>query len=92
MPVKHYVLFKFKNDATGFLSETEKLKEIPGVSNLYFGKNYTERGKGYTHILSLDVPSKTALDAYAVHPIHLEYVATVVKPNVEDVLAMDIEI
>jgi hypothetical protein len=62
--VKHYVLFQFKPDAP--LEEIskrahEELVQIPGVSNLSFGKTLTDRGKGYTHILALDLPDVSGL-------------------------------
>jgi hypothetical protein len=39
----------------------EELVQIPGVSNLSFGKTFTDRGKGYTHILALDLPDVSGL-------------------------------
>jgi hypothetical protein len=94
MTVTHYVLFKFKEDAPMDLIKKRfhELQAIKGVSNMAFGKTFTDRGKGYTHILSLDFVDRVGLDAYANHPDHVKFVEECIKPfQVEGALAMDIE-
>ena len=68
----------------------KKLTAINNVSAVSFGKTFTDRGKEYTHMLCVDLQSKEALDQYQIDPLHLEFLQ-VVKPNIDSVLAMDIE-
>jgi hypothetical protein len=94
MTVKHYVLFQFQPQAPmdHITKAIQQLEQIPHVSNLAFGKTFTDRHKGYTHILSLDVPSKEDLEIYSAHPEHVAFVQTWIKPFVDSVLAMDIQV
>jgi hypothetical protein len=95
MVAKHYVLFKFKSDAPleDITTRLFQLKSIDGVSNMFFGKTFTDRHKGYTHILSMDCPDRQGLQYYSEHPDHVAFVQECVKPYIETdgVLAMDIE-
>jgi hypothetical protein len=94
MTVKHYVLFAFKPDAPiqEITQAIYELDKIQGVSQLAFGKTFTDRHKGYTHVLSLDVPTKADLQEYSDHPLHVAFVQTWIKPFVLQVLGMDIEV
>lgn len=96
--IKHVVLIKFKSaltplDFQSFNTAANGLKAIPNVENLTFGKTFTDRGQGYTHLLTMDFASKDALQAYNVHPIHQKFVQEIILPNIETggVIAMDTE-
>jgi hypothetical protein len=95
MVVKHYVLFKFKSDAPidTIQKRLFELKSIKEVSDMSFGKTFTDRGKGYTHILSMNCTDRQGLSTYSNHPDHVKFVQECVKPFIEadGVLAMDIE-
>jgi hypothetical protein len=96
--ITHVVLLKFKSELTSadfksFDVAANGLKAIPGVANLTFGKTFTERGQGFTHLLTMEFASKDALQEYNVHPIHQKFVQEIVLPNIETggVIAMDTE-
>ncbi|GAB5588203.1 hypothetical protein Unana1_03103 [Umbelopsis nana] len=97
MAVIHVVLVKFKADVT----ETVKkelcdkvcaLKEtIPGITKATAGKNFSERAKGFEWGWVFEHVSKKDLDAYAIHPDHLQYVKDL-APYKEDILSFDYEV
>jgi len=73
MTVVHVVLLSFKADASAdaiaaCLRELRGLAAMPGVLQLSCGKNFTSRGREFTHALTVHLADKAALDAYAVHP------------------------
>lgn len=101
MPIRHIVLFKFEN----FNQEKERkienafnsLKDLPPlrIRNFGFGRTCTERGQGYTHVLTLDLESKEALKEYSSNAKHIAVINDYIKPNLEagsSPLAMDIEV
>lgn len=100
MNLRHIVLFSFKSSTTvtdAFLcSKFEELIKIPMTSNYAFGRTQTARGLGFTHALSIDVAGLDELSLYSNHPIHMELLQDVIKPNLRDgtgsVLAMDIQV
>ena len=95
MVVKHVVLFKFIHDKTSkemeYTSEQVKsLYLIPGVLDVSFGPTFTKRGKGYTHCLVVDLLTEDALNIYATHPVHLDFINKTKGYLEQDgVLAMD---
>ena len=95
MVVVHLVFFAFKADATEtqietLMSELRSLSSvIPGVQQLSCGKSFTQRGKAFTHALSVLLTDRAALDAYGPHPAHQKVLADFVKPILEEVLAID---
>jgi len=83
--VEHLVLFKLKDTATeeevnalakGLLS----LTSVPGVKAISAGRNFTDRGKGFTFGLRVTLESKEALEVYRVHPDHLRVIKDYVTP------------
>lgn len=60
--------------------------------SLFFRPTFThERAKGFTHVLHSEFNSKADLDAYASHPLHVEFVGKY-KHHFDDVMAVDIEL
>lgn len=68
--IQHIVLFKAKSELDG--SELVSLKTKIKMVNISFGKNFTERGKGYTHALVVKFETKQDLENYIVDPLHKE--------------------
>jgi L-alanine-DL-glutamate epimerase-like enolase superfamily enzyme len=64
---------------------------VPGVLELSFGKNFTARGREFTHALLVKLADKAALDGYAAHPAHVRVVEELLAPIRADVLAVDYE-
>jgi len=97
MPIAHIVLFKFKPTATPeqiekALKDAPKLlSPIEGVLEIIGGENFTQRSKGYTHGLIVRFIDKGALEKYAPHPIHQQYIKEILDPIREDTLAFDFE-
>ncbi|KAI9094712.1 stress responsive A/B barrel domain-containing protein [Phlyctochytrium arcticum] len=93
------VLFKAKTSLTPdklaeFVAKCRSLTKVPGVNQLNFGPTFkTERAKGYTHALVVQLADKTALGTYAADPYHVEVLKNHILPSVEEdgILAMDIE-
>jgi|1048.fasta_scaffold161211_1 hypothetical protein len=71
-------------------AQAKSLSSIKNVSAVSFGQTFTDRGKEYTHMLCVDLSSKQALNEYQIDPIHVKFL-DLVKPNIDQVLAMDIE-
>ncbi|KAJ1506300.1 hypothetical protein HMI54_011121 [Coelomomyces lativittatus] len=99
MTVVHIVLFKFKSHVSeeaihkagqALLALKTKLPDL--ISKANFSKSFTERHKGYSHALVMEMPSKQALETYSPHPVHQEVVKGSCSPIVEDVLAFDYEV
>jgi hypothetical protein len=42
-------------------AEFLRLKRLPGIASVSFGKTITERGKGFTHALVMELESKEVL-------------------------------
>jgi len=95
MAVNHVVWIKFRADVAAnrveeHLEALRRLKdEISAISNLTIGANFTDRAQGCTHGLVVELPDKTALSHYLVHPRHVE-VATALRLDGE-VWALDYE-
>jgi hypothetical protein len=93
--IEHMVLFEFK-DNTGTqrdyhyetLAQIGKL-QIPGISEITFGENFSARAQGYQWGLLVRCDSKAALERYASHPEHQRIVNERIKPNATRVLALD---
>ena len=71
------------------------LKPIPGVVHFHAGRMVpSERpvvDQTYQVALNVVFPDKKAQDAYQVHPLHLEFVEKVFKPNCSKVVVYDFE-
>ncbi|KAI9292966.1 hypothetical protein K502DRAFT_325548 [Neoconidiobolus thromboides FSU 785] len=99
MTLYHLVLFQLKSEfnattfnkvSTGF---NNMKQHIPLIQKSSFGKNLTERGKGYTHALVVELKSMEDLKEYIQHPHHVE-LATAFKEccEVDKTLAIDYEV
>jgi len=65
--IEHVVLLAVRpgEDAEPMLTALRELAEtIPGIVSLSAGSNITDRGKQFTHGLSLRLESQEALDRY----------------------------
>jgi hypothetical protein len=71
------------------------LKPIPGVLQFHVGKMVpSERAvvdQTYQVALNVVFPDKQTQDAYQVHPLHLEFIEKVFKPNCLRVAVYDFE-
>ncbi|KAI8908480.1 stress responsive A/B barrel domain-containing protein [Gorgonomyces haynaldii] len=95
MTIKHAVLFKFNTTEEHITKAKEALlglKSLDGVLEVDFGRTFTDRHDGYTHLLIVALRDKKALQDYAVHPQHLQAIADYIKGHAEKVIAMDIEV
>ncbi len=95
MAVNHMVWIKIRAGtppervATHLAGLRSLLTRVPGVRELTVGENFTDRANGYTHGLSVMLADRAALQAYLVHPAHVE-VATALRQDAE-ILALDYE-
>lgn len=71
------------------------LGPIPGVLSFHVGKMVRSHrdvvDQSYQVALNLQFESKEAQDAYQVHPLHVEFVEKVFKPNCHRVVVYDFE-
>jgi hypothetical protein len=69
------------------------LKPIPGALHFHVGKMVPSHrpvvDQTYQVALNLSFPDKQTQDAYQVHPLHLEFVERVFKPNCSKVVVYD---
>ncbi len=96
----HVVVFWTKPEKAGAAAELmggmhNYLKGIPGVLQFHVGRMVpSERpvvDQTYQVALNLTFPDKKSLDAYQVHPKHLEFLEKVFKPNCARVVVYDFE-
>jgi hypothetical protein len=71
------------------------LRPIPGVLQFHVGKMVpSERPvveQTYQVALNIHFPDRQTQDAYQTHPLHLEFVEKVFKPNCSKVVVYDFE-
>jgi hypothetical protein len=69
------------------------LKPIPGVLQFHVGRMVPSQrpvvDQSYQVALNVIFPDKQMQDAYQVHPLHLEFVEKVFKPNCAKVIVYD---
>ena len=96
----HVVIFWTKseipNAAAALLAGAEKyLRPIPGVLTFHVGSMVTSPrpvvDQSYQVALNLIFASKQAQDDYQVHPLHIEFVEQVFKPNCARAVIYDFE-
>lgn len=96
----HVVIFWAKPDVEGaaeaLLAGAEQyLKPIPGSSHFHVGRMAPSHrevvDQTYQVALNVGFPDKATQDAYQVHPLHLEFIEKVFKPNCERVVVYDFE-
>ena len=96
MPLRHVVLFAFRDDAsfedvdaivTGFAALPAA---IPGITSYEWGTNVSPEGlnDGFTHCFTLTFEQAEDRDAYLVHPAHRRFVETL-KPCLAKSLVLD---
>ena len=77
MAVTHIVWIKFHDGVTAsrideHITALRSLAgEVPGITSLTAGRNFTDRANGYTHGLVVVLEDKAALEGYATHPYHV---------------------
>jgi hypothetical protein len=95
--LEHIVLFKWKPEATAAqidaaIEGLRALKNmLPEIVDLTAGKNFTDRGKGYTHGLVVRFRDRAGLESYGPSQEHQAVVQNLIAPIREDVLALDYE-
>ena len=95
--VEHIVLFKVKEgtpiDAVTAMTDGlgELKNRVPGILDLSVGTNFSDRSKGFTHGLVVRFRDRASLNEYIPHPAHQEVVQGLIRPIVDDVLAVDYE-
>lgn len=71
------------------------LREIPGILNFHVGRMSPSPREvveqSYQVALNLQFASRSAEEAYQVHPMHIEFVEKAFKPNCVKVLIYDFE-
>jgi len=82
--------------ADELLAGMEKyLKPIPGVITFHAGKMVRSHrpvvDQSYAVALNLTFPDKKTQDDYQTHPLHVEFVEKVLKPNGARVVVYDFE-
>ena len=96
MSVHHVVLLELRHELSA-AQETEMfvkiaglLKQIPGVTDIKAGKNFTERAPNVTHAVIVTMKDKEALAGYGPHPKHVA-VQAILKPHRKSLLVADFE-
>ena len=96
----HVVIFwtdpEKPNATEELLAGAEKyLKPIPGVLHFHIGKMAPSHrpvvDQTYQVALNTTFASKAAQDEYQVHPLHVEFLDKVFKPNCKRVVVYDFE-
>jgi hypothetical protein len=78
--IKHIVMFRFSetDDKRKFLSDLkiriEKLNDLPHVFHIEAGINFSNRDSAFDIALNSDFENTQKLEAYKVHPQHVELV------------------
>jgi stress responsive alpha/beta barrel protein len=71
------------------------LSQVPGALSFHVGRMMTSHrpvvDQSYQVALNIQFESKEAQDEYQVHPLHLEFVEKVFKPNCHRVVVYDFE-
>jgi hypothetical protein len=96
MPIRHFVLLKFKSVATEAIENDIEQEfsllpmKIPGITGFEWGLNISPENldKGYSHAFTLTFEDVRARDDYLMHPAHLDFVKRL-YPVVEDVLVIE---
>jgi quinol monooxygenase YgiN len=83
-PLRHVVLFAFKDSATSEQVDTivtgfaQLSTAVPGIAAYEWGTNVSPEGlnNGFTHCFTLTFTTAEDRDAYLAHPAHQAFVAT----------------
>lgn len=98
-PVRHVVLFKFKDSATPeqVASVEKAFAELPSkieaIKGLEWGTNVSPEGKsdGFTHAFFLTFADEAGRDAYLPHPAHKEF-GKLLGPYLDKVRVVDYQV
>ena len=96
--IEHIVLFRWTPEATdeqvaGALAGLRGLKgQIPGITALACGADFSGRAQGYTHALVIRFADRAAFDAYGPHPAHRAVIEIYLKPILQAVIDFDFEV
>ena len=94
--IKHIVFFKLSADGKtqqdAMISKLEALKsEIDFINSLEVGVNFAQEDRAYDIALTVVLDNKDDLNAYAIHPKHLE-VVSFIKTVVTSSKVVDYEV
>lgn len=66
-------------------------KIVPGILQVSYGQNFSERSKGYTHAVVMQFADTAALKTFYVHPAHQRLIREQIKPILADMIVVDYE-
>lgn len=66
------------------------LKQIPGVVDVQWGRNFASRASSVTHAAIVTLKDRQSLAGYGPHPNHVE-VQQILKPHLKSLSVVDIE-
>ncbi|KAF9423057.1 hypothetical protein BGZ94_008410 [Podila epigama] len=83
-----------EEQAIDILKAVSDLKnQLPDiVQSVHLGTNFASRAKGFTHGFTMIFKDRAALDAYDKSPEHIRVVTEVIRPRIDDVLAVDYDV
>ena len=95
-PLRHVVLFKFKDDASPVQIKAieEAFRElpakIPGITQFEWGTDVSIEGKaqGFTHCFLVTFQDEAAREVYLPHPDHKAFIE-MLKPSLDKVTVVD---
>ncbi|MGH3087515.1 MAG: Dabb family protein [Gammaproteobacteria bacterium] len=95
--IRHTALFRF-NDGVSAAQITEMMaallalkNDVPQIERVVWGKNFSQRANGHTHVVSIDFPDRAALAVFYDHPAHRRIAETLIKPITASFLIVDYE-
>ena len=62
---------------------------VPFVQDITAGKNTTERSRGFTHAIVVTLAKADDLPLYDAHEGHQRVVRELIRPSLEEVMALD---
>ncbi|MEO8923949.1 MAG: Dabb family protein [Caldimonas sp.] len=96
MTVHHMVLLEFDDKLSDagvgqmFGAIDRLLKQIPGVMDVQWGRNFASRASNVTHAAIVTLKDRQSLAGYGPHPNHVE-VQQILKPRLKSLSVVDIE-
>jgi heme-degrading monooxygenase HmoA len=91
--MQHIVLFHFPRDLTPDeeVEMAEQVRKWPtqidGLTKVNFGKNMSERARGYGYVLVTEFENADAMKAYFPHPLHRVFADWVHARGSEELVA-----
>lgn len=96
MTVHHIVLLEFDGELSDagveemFEAIGGLLKQILGVMDVNWGRNFASRASNVTHAAIVTLKDRRSLAGYGPHPNHVE-VQQMLKPHIKPLSVVDIE-